>query len=67
MRYTNAVQKFIDELPPEFASLKPRAEKLLDAHREDVIAAFKEGDNGLTDPLQLQIDAEYYYEQRHTQ
>jgi hypothetical protein len=66
MRYTNAIEKFISELPPEFAALKPRAEKLLDAHREDVIAAFKAGDNGLTDPLQLQIDAEYYYEERHT-
>ncbi len=67
MRYSNAIEKFIKDLPPEFAALKPRAEKLLDAHREDVIEAFKAGDNGDTDALQLQIDAEYYYEQRHTQ
>lgn len=66
MRYTNAIEKFINELPPEFESVKAKAVKLLDAHREDVIEAFKAGDNGLTDPLQLQIDAEYYYEQRHT-
>ena len=66
MRYINAIEKFISELPPEITALKPLAEKLLDANREEGIEAVKAGDNGLTDPLQLQIDAEYYYEERHT-
>jgi hypothetical protein len=66
MRYSNAIEKFIKDLPPEFAALKPRAEKLLDAHREDVIAAYVHAGDGYLDKDALIESAEAYYEKRHT-
>jgi hypothetical protein len=66
MRYTNAIEKFITDLPPEFAALKPRAEKLLDAHRDDVIAAYVHAGDGYLDKDALIESAEAYYEKRHT-
>ena len=65
-RSHNAIKKFIDELPPEFDAIKHKAEKLLDAHRDDVIAAFVHAASGWLDRDALYESAEAYYENRHT-
>ena len=68
-RSTNAIKDFIDELPPEFEAIRHKAEKLLDAHREDVIQGYVNGAvaYGLdTTKFQAREDGEQYYTDRHT-
>ena len=65
-RSHNAIKKFIDELPPEFDAIKHKAEKLLDAHRDDVIAAYVHAGDGYLDKDALIESAEAYYERKHT-
>jgi len=65
-RSHNAIKKFIDELPPEFDAIRHKAEKLLDAHRDDVIAAYVHAGMGLMETDELYESAEAYYEKRHT-
>ena len=65
-RSKNAIQEFIDKLAPEFESVKHEAEKLLDAHRDDVIAAYVHAGDGYLDKDALIESAEAYYEKRHT-
>lgn len=64
-RTKNAIQEFIDKLAPEFDAVRHEAEKLLDAHREDVINAYVQGGRGSKDSLSLREDAENYYERKH--
>ena len=65
-RSHNAIKKFIDELSPEFDAIKHKAEKLLDAHRDDVIAAHVHAGDGFIDKDALIYSAEAYYERKHT-
>lgn len=65
-RSRNEIKKFIDELPPEFEAIRHKAEKLLDAHRDDVIAAYVHAGIGSLDTDALYESAEAYYEKRHT-
>ena len=65
-RSHNAIKKFIDELPPEFEAIRQKAEKLLDAHRDDVIAAYVHAGDGFIDKDALIYSAEAYYERKHT-
>lgn len=65
-RSHNSIKKFIDELPPEFEAIRQKAEKLLDAHRDDVIAAYVHAGDGYLDKDALIESAEAYYEKRHT-
>jgi hypothetical protein len=65
-RSKNEIKKFIDELPPEFEAIRHKAEKLLDAHRDDVIAAYVHAGLGLMDYEALYESAEDYYERKHT-
>jgi hypothetical protein len=65
-RAKNEIKKFIDELPPEFDAIRHKAEKLLDAHRDDVIAAYVHAGIGTLDTDALYESAEAYYEKRHT-
>ena len=65
-RSRNEIKKFIDELPPEFEAIRHKAEKLLDAHRDDVIAAYVHAGMGNLDTDSLYESAEAYYEKRHT-
>ena len=65
-RSHNAIKKFIDELPPEFEAIRHKAEKLLDAHRDDVIAAYVHAGDGFIDKDALIYSAEAYYERNHT-
>ena len=48
-RAHNAIKKFIDELPPEFEAIRHKVEKLLDAHRDDVISAYEHAGDGYLD------------------
>ena len=64
-RSRNEIKKFIDELPPEFDAIRHKAEKLLDAHRDDVINAYVAAGRGSKDALSLREDAEDYYERKH--
>ncbi len=66
VRTKNEIRKFIDELPPEFEAIRHKAEKLLDAHRDDVIAAYIAAGKDSGDELQVIEDAEDYYERKHT-
>ena len=65
-RSKNEIKKFIDELPPEFDAIRHKAEKLLDAHRDDVIAAYVHAGLGLMEYEALHESAEDYYERKHT-
>jgi hypothetical protein len=65
-RAKNEIKKFIDELPPEFEAIRHKAEKLLDAHRDDVIAAYVHAGDGYLDKDALIESAEAYYERKHT-
>jgi len=66
-RSKNEIKKFIDELPPEFEAIRHKAEKLLDAHRDDVIAAYVHASFvGLMEYEALHESAEDYYERKHT-
>ena len=65
-RSHNAIKKFIDELPPEFEAIRHKAEKLLDAHRDDVIAAYVHAGDGFIDKDALIYSAEAYYDRKHT-
>lgn len=67
MRAHNAIKKFIDELPPEFDAVKHKAEKLLDAHRADIIAAFIAGNMKQMERWEVIEHAEDYYEGKHVQ
>ena len=64
-RSKNAIQDFIENLAPEFDAVKHSAEKLLDAHRDDVINAYIAAGRGSKDALGLREDAEDYYERKH--
>jgi hypothetical protein len=64
-RSENKIQEFIDDIPVEFEALKPKAEKLLDAHRQDVINAFLAAGRKTADPVTLIEWAEEYYERKH--
>jgi hypothetical protein len=65
MKARNAIQKFIDELPPEFEAVKHKAEKLLEAHRTDVIDAFVAGNMKQMERWEIMEHAEDYYEGNH--
>ncbi len=64
-RSKNAIQEFIDNLAPEFDAVRHSAEKLLDAHRDDIINAYVAAGRGSKDALSLREDAEDYYERKH--